>query len=72
MSKRQRGVHSPPIAKMVLLGNEGVGKSGKMVENVIIRIEFLKGTIILFEFAVGIGCYGKDLGGKIYDWSLWL
>ncbi|XP_066926970.1 ras-related and estrogen-regulated growth inhibitor-like [Clytia hemisphaerica] len=31
MSKRQRGVHSPPIAKMVLLGNEGVGKSALMV-----------------------------------------
>ena len=28
-SKRQRGINSPPLTKLVLFGKEGVGKSGK-------------------------------------------
>ena len=28
-SKRQRGTQNPPIIKLVLLGSEGVGKSGE-------------------------------------------
>ena len=31
MSKRQRGIQNLPIVKLVLMGSEGVGKSGTYI-----------------------------------------